>query len=62
MGRRAAHATYGESPATDNAEGVVYGVDMTPLVAHPNLDPGKYAPDLIRNFEAEVRLRIPRLG
>jgi LmbE family N-acetylglucosaminyl deacetylase len=62
MGRRAAHATYGESHATDNAEGVVYGVDMTPLVAHPNLDPGKYAQDLIRNFEAEVLLRIQRLG
>jgi len=62
MGRRAAHATYNESHATDSAEGIVYGVDMTSLVTHPNLDPGKYAQDLIRNFEAEVLLRIQRLG
>lgn len=62
MGRRAAHATYAESHSTDSSEGIVYGVDMTPLVANPSLDPGKYAQDLIRNFEAEVLLRIQRLG
>ena len=62
MGRRAAHATYAETHATDNSEGIVYGVDMTPLIVDSSLDPGKYAQDLIRNFEAEVLLRIQRLG
>lgn len=60
-GRRRAHATYFESHGTDTATGLVWGMDLTPLVADSARDPSVYASDLIRKFEDEVTARVQRL-
>lgn len=38
IGRRQAHATYYQSHATDTATRMVYAMDMTPLIDHPELE------------------------
>ena len=38
MGRRRANATYFASHGTDVVTGMIYGIDLTPLISDPNLD------------------------
>jgi len=55
MGRRVAHATYFESHGTDFATGLIYGMDMTPLVKDPMLDISEFIQKYIDRFSQEVR-------
>src|SRR5690606_12901470 len=62
MGRRRAHATFGQTHAVDDTGGRVYAMDLTPLVTDRHLEPARYCLGLIDGFRAEVEQRIARLG
>ncbi len=62
MGRRKAHATFSESHGVDSAEGLVYGMDLLPLVDDPSLTPASYAERLVTALAEDVKGRISRLG
>lgn len=58
LGRRRANATFFESHATDRAEQLIFGMDLTPLLRDDTLDPVDYVTGFIRQFEADVRRRL----
>ena len=62
LGRRKAHATYFASHGTDTTTGLTFGMDLTPLIQDPGLDPGAYVQGYIQRFAQEVaeRLRLLR--
>ncbi len=62
MGRRRANATYAESHGVDQALGLSYGMDLTPLIHNPALDPDAYVQELIARFAQDVASRLKRLG
>jgi LmbE family N-acetylglucosaminyl deacetylase len=62
MGRRKANATYFASHGVDTAAGLNFGMDMTPLIEKPELDPAEYVQEFIRRFAGEVGDRIKRLA
>jgi len=62
MGRRRAHATFSESHATDEAEGFVFAMDLTPLIRSAELTPAGYVAGLIHNFTNDVVRRIDGLN
>lgn len=57
-GRRAANATFFDSHATDSATQLIFGLDLTPLVADESLDIESYVSDLIAEFRADVRTKL----
>jgi LmbE family N-acetylglucosaminyl deacetylase len=59
LGRRRAHATYSESHRSDSHTGLVFAMDLTPLMATG--DVSEYVSAAIRRFEGDVRARIARL-
>jgi LmbE family N-acetylglucosaminyl deacetylase len=61
-GRRRAHATYFQAHGVDNATGLSFGMDMTPLIADASLDPVEFVQRTIQGFADEVRDRISRLS
>lgn len=62
MGRRKAHATYHASHGTDATTGLNFGMDLTPLVEDPGLDPAVFALGLIDRFRNEIRDRLARMS
>jgi LmbE family N-acetylglucosaminyl deacetylase len=62
MGRRRANATYFESHGVDETLGMSYGMDMTPLMNNPNLQPADFVQGLIQRFSQDVRDRLNRIG
>ncbi len=63
LGRRAANATFFDSHATDTATQLIFGLDLTPLVADESKDIAAYVCDLIDQFNADVRHKLSqRLG
>jgi LmbE family N-acetylglucosaminyl deacetylase len=58
MGRRRANATYFESHATDTTTGMIFGMDLTPLVQDPSKDLVAYVQEHISRFADDVRARI----
>lgn len=54
MGRRAANATYYQSHATDEAAGLAFAMDLTPLVTDPDLDIRDFVRGFIDRFSNEV--------
>lgn len=54
LGRRAANATFFASHATDNATGLSFGMDMTPLLNDKNLDPVDFVKSFILEFQESV--------
>jgi LmbE family N-acetylglucosaminyl deacetylase len=62
-GRRAANATFFESHATDKANQLIFGMDLTPVVADETMDIIHFVAKHIREFENDVRNRLAkRLG
>jgi LmbE family N-acetylglucosaminyl deacetylase len=59
-GRRRAHATYFESHGTDQHSSLIWGMDLTPLLA--GADPAALVESYIQRFEAEVAARLGRLS
>jgi hypothetical protein len=63
LGRRAANATFFDSHATDSATQIVFGMDLTPLVADETLDIADYVCGFIDRLRADVRQKLSkRLG
>ena len=62
MGRRRAHATYFASHGVDTATGIIFGMDLTPLLADPQLDIAEYIHGYIHRFYLDVTDRFKRLG
>ena len=63
LGRRAANATFFNSHATDASTQLIFGLDLTPLVADDTKDIASYVCDLIDRFNTDVRLKLnQRLG
>jgi LmbE family N-acetylglucosaminyl deacetylase len=58
MGRRRAHATYYESHATDLTTGLIFGMDLTPLIQDSSRDVIAYVQEYISRFAQDVRERI----
>ena len=61
MGRRRANATYFASHATDTASGVVFGMDLTPLILDPGLDIQGFVRGYIDHFANDVFDRIGKM-
>jgi LmbE family N-acetylglucosaminyl deacetylase len=63
LGRRAANATFFDSHATDNSTQVIFGMDLTPLVADERADVADYVCGCIERFKTDVRAKLSkRLG
>ena len=63
LGRRAANATFFESHATDKATQLIFGMDLTPLIADPSLDIVEFVAGHIKAMENDVRKKLSgRLG
>jgi LmbE family N-acetylglucosaminyl deacetylase len=61
-GRRKAHATFSESHGVDQSQGLIYGMDLTPLVQDDSIDPLKFTQDLVAAFSADVTARIGKFA
>lgn len=63
LGRRAANATFFDSHSTDAATQLIFGIDLTPLVADESLDIAEFTCNLISKFQDDVRTKLKtRLG
>jgi LmbE family N-acetylglucosaminyl deacetylase len=63
IGRRSANATFFESHATDKTTQLIFGMDLSPLVADETLDILEYVMGFIRKLEDEIREKLAkRLG
>ncbi|HEY86295.1 MAG TPA: PIG-L family deacetylase [Chloroflexi bacterium] len=60
MGRRRANATYFASHSTDEATGLAFALDLTPLIANPEMDITQFIMDFINRFAEDVRNRIEK--
>jgi LmbE family N-acetylglucosaminyl deacetylase len=58
MGRRRANATYYASHGVDVAAGLVYAMDLTPLIQDPTSDIPGYLQGFIDRFAQEVQRRV----
>jgi LmbE family N-acetylglucosaminyl deacetylase len=63
LGRRAANATFFDSHSTDQATQLIFGMDLTPLVADETLDIAEFTSALILRFQQDVAEKLKaRLG
>ena len=60
LGRRSAHATFFAAHATDAATQLIFGMDLTPLVADDARDIVDYVTGCIEKFRDEVRTKLNR--
>ena len=60
MGRRQANATYAQSHGVDVSTGVIYGMDLTPLITDSKLNPVEYVLEYIQRFYTDVKDRIQK--
>jgi LmbE family N-acetylglucosaminyl deacetylase len=58
LGRRAANATFFDSHSTDHATQLIFGLDLTPLVADETLDIAEYTCGFIARFQEDVRNKL----
>jgi LmbE family N-acetylglucosaminyl deacetylase len=62
-GRRSANATFFESHATDKTTQLIFGMDLSPIVADESKDILEYVCGFIDRFRVDVKLRLgKRLG
>jgi len=61
MGRRRANATYFASHGTDIVTGMIYGIDLTPLVRNPNLGIHDYLDSFVQRTADDIHARLERL-
>ncbi len=61
MGRRRAQATYFESHATDVATGLIFAMDLTPLIQDPSLGIADFVQEHINSFAKQVTDTIQQL-
>ena len=56
--RQCVNATYHDSHSEDGAEAIIYGMDMTPLIADDRADPTEFAAGFVRRLEEDVRRAV----
>ncbi len=61
MGRRRANATYFSTHGVDVATGMIFAMDLTPLIADPGRDINAYVAGYINRLADEVSERLHRL-
>jgi LmbE family N-acetylglucosaminyl deacetylase len=61
MGRRRSNATYYASHDADVAAGMIFAMDLTPLIRDPALSVPAYLQAFIQRFSQEVQERLDRL-
>jgi LmbE family N-acetylglucosaminyl deacetylase len=61
LGRRRANATYAASHATDTSSGLIYAMDLTPLVVDPTRDVASFVQERIDRLARDVAERLRRL-
>lgn len=61
MGRRRAHATYYASHATDESTGMIFAMDLSPLIHNEKQDIDAYIGGYIDRFKEDVENRLFRL-
>jgi LmbE family N-acetylglucosaminyl deacetylase len=61
-GRRAAHATFHASHATDALAGITWALDLTPLLATPAPDLASFTLAAIDRLRDDVRARLARVS
>ena len=62
MGRRKAHATFSESHGVDKTEGLIYGMDLMPLIEDSSKNPVDYAKELIQRLADDVSARLAKMS
>jgi LmbE family N-acetylglucosaminyl deacetylase len=63
LGRRAANATFFESHASDAANQLIFGMDLTPLIADETKDIAEFVCGQIEKFAVDVKSKLnKRLG
>jgi LmbE family N-acetylglucosaminyl deacetylase len=60
LGRRSANATFFDAHAMDAATQLVFGMDLTPLVADDSKDIVDYASSFIDQFRNDVKIKLAR--
>lgn len=60
-GRRLANATFHQAHATDGAKGLIWAMDLTPLVHDEALDVAEYTLGYVDRLRADIADRIARL-
>jgi LmbE family N-acetylglucosaminyl deacetylase len=60
LGRRSANATFFDSHATDAATQLIFGMDLTPLVADEARDIVEYTTGFIEKFRADVKMKLAK--
>ncbi|MFB0533790.1 MAG: PIG-L deacetylase family protein [Anaerolineae bacterium] len=60
-GRRRAQATYHETHGTDVATGIIFAMDLTPLIEDPGKSIQAYVQEFTERFAQEVAERLTRL-
>jgi hypothetical protein len=58
MGRRRANATYYASHDTDVAKGMIFAMDLMPLIRDPTLNITTYVCEFIERFADQVAMQI----
>jgi len=61
MGRRRANATYFESHGTDIVNGMIFAMDLTPLIDDPDLDFQGFLDGFIERLSRDMQDRLTRL-
>lgn len=62
LGRRRAHATYHASHGVDTATGVVFAMDLTPLLEDDSLSVAELTRQYMQRFSDDVVERLQKLG
>ena len=62
LGRRRAHATYFESHGVDLTAGLIYAMDLTPLIVQTDLEIAVFVQEVIQRFALDVADRLTRVG
>lgn len=60
-GRRLANATFAASHGVDTATGLLYGMDLTPLIKDVNMDINGYVQGYINRFGVDVAARLKKV-
>ena len=58
LGRRSANATFFDSHSTDESNQLIFGIDLTPLVADESTDIVDHVCGIIDRFNADVRQKL----
>jgi LmbE family N-acetylglucosaminyl deacetylase len=62
LGRRAAHATFHTSHATDRVNGITWAMDLTPLLQDSTRSLADYTIGFIQRLQGDVEMRIRRMA